>query len=109
MPYEREAAFLCSVHANVYMDVGLANPHMGAQVREVLRNVLAWCPFDKLLYASDGVGISELHYLAAVLFRRYIARITIDWVSDGAWNANQAKRVIDAIAHANAEWLYGLA
>lgn len=109
VPYEREAAFLCSVHANVYMDVSLANPHMGAQVREVLRNVLAWCPFDKLLYASDGIGISELHYLAAVLFRRYIARIAIDWVSDGAWNANQAKRVIDAIAHANAERLYGLA
>ena len=91
------------------MDVSLANPHMGAQVREVLRNVLAWCPFDKLLYASDGTGISELHYLAAVLFRRYIARIAIDWVSDGARNANQAKRVIDAIAHANAERLYGLA
>ena len=50
-----------------------------------------------------------MHYLAAVLFRRYIARIAIDWVSDGAWNANQAKRVIDAIAHANAERLYGLA
>lgn len=108
VPYEREAAFLCSVHANVYMDVSLSNPHMGAQVGELLREVLAWCPFDKLLYASDGIGLAELHYLASVLFRRHIAQIAVEWVHEGVWTERQAIDVIDGIAQANARRVYGL-
>jgi len=58
-PWERQAGYLSSIHPLVFADVSLAVTRSGAQAREVLSRALSWTPFNRLLYASDGVGVAE--------------------------------------------------
>ena len=85
-PYHRQAACLANVFPHVYLDVGEALNHVGASSAAVLAEALEVAPFHKQLYSSDAFGLPELHYLGAVGFRRDIARVTGDFVADGAWS-----------------------
>ncbi|MBT1181381.1 amidohydrolase family protein [Bifidobacterium sp. CP2] len=109
-PYERQAAWMCATHPNVVMDLSLAVMHAGVQgARALLERALQWCPFGQLLYASDGFGVAETHALGALIWRRAVGALADDWTAQGVWDAAQASRVIDALAHGNAERLYRLA
>lgn len=109
VPYERQAAWMCAMHPNVHMDLSLAVMRAGVQgARALLERALQWCPFGRLLYASDGFGVAETHALGAFVWRKAIGGLARDWVSQGLWGEEQAMRVIDAIAHGNAERLYRL-
>ncbi|WP_163196628.1 amidohydrolase family protein [Bifidobacterium platyrrhinorum] len=108
-PYERQAAWMCATHGNVYMDLSLASMHAGvAGTRALLERVLQWCPFDRLTYASDGFGVAETHALGALVWREAFGALAADWAADGLWDVPYARRVVDAVAHGNAERLYGL-
>lgn len=108
-PYERQAAWMCAVHGNVHMDLSLAMMHAGVTgARGLLERALQWCPFDRLLYASDGFGVAETHALGALVWREAFGGLAADWVACGLWDAAHARRVINAVAHGNAERLYGL-
>ena len=107
-PWERQAGYLSSIHPLVFADVSLAVTRSGAQAREVLSRALSWTPFNRLLYASDGVGVAETHALGSVLFRKALGELIDEWVRDGDWTQAQGVRVIEQIAHGNARRLYGL-
>ena len=74
-PYHRHAAYLANVFPHVYLDVGLAIPHVGGRAGAVLAEVLELAPFHKLLYSSDAYGLAELYLVAAVLFRRALGEV----------------------------------
>jgi predicted TIM-barrel fold metal-dependent hydrolase len=107
-PYHRQAGALANLFPHVYLDVGEALNHVGARSAAVLAEALELTPFHKMLYSSDAFGLPELHYLGAAVFRRDIARVTGDFVADGAWQAADAARVAGLIGSGNARRVYQL-
>jgi hypothetical protein len=59
-PYVRELGYLAAIYPNVYADVGLAVPHLAAEVPAMLRQLLGIAPTTKVVYSSDASQISEL-------------------------------------------------
>ncbi len=107
-PHQRAAGYLAHVFSHVYMDLGAILNYVGARSAAVLAEALELTPFGKMLYSSDAFGLPELHYLGAIGFRRDLAKVTGQFVSDGAWTAADAKRVAELIGSANATRVYRL-
>jgi uncharacterized protein len=107
-PFHREAGYLASVFPHVYMDVGEIINHAGARSASILAEALELTPFHKMLYSSDAFGLPELHYLGALGFRRDLARVTSQFVADGAWSPAGAARVGRLIGSGNAARVYRL-
>jgi hypothetical protein len=107
-PYHRQAAYLADVFPQVVLDVSLAVNHLGPRASAVLAETLELAPFAKLLHASDGFGLAELHHLGAVLFRRGLARVLDEWLADDALSADDASRVARMVASGNARRVYRL-
>lgn len=107
-PFEREAGYLAQAFNNVYLDGGLAIHFLGARSAALIARLLELAPFRKILYASDGYGPAELHYLGASLWRNGMRRALQGFVDDGEWSLRDAVRVADLIAHGNARRVYGL-
>jgi predicted TIM-barrel fold metal-dependent hydrolase len=108
-PHHRQAGYLANVFPHVYMDTGAILNHVGARSAVVLAEALELTPFHKMLYSSDAFGLPELHYLGAIGFRRDLARVTGEFVADGAWSAADAARVARLVGSANAVRVYRLA
>jgi predicted TIM-barrel fold metal-dependent hydrolase len=108
-PHHRQAGYLANVFPHVYMDLGAILNHVGARSAAVLAEALELTPFHKMLYSSDAFGLPELHYLGAIGFRRDFARVTGEFVADGAWSAADADRVAHLVGSANAIRVYQLA
>jgi uncharacterized protein len=107
-PFQREAGYLANVFSHVYMDVGAILNHVGARSANILAEALELTPFAKMLYSSDAFALPELHYLGAIGFRRDIAKVTGQFVADGAWSEADAERVAALIGSANANRVYRL-
>jgi uncharacterized protein len=74
-PYHRQAAYLANVLPHVYVDVGLAIPHVGARAPAILVEALELAPFHKLLYSSDAYGLAEHYLVAAAAFRHALGAV----------------------------------
>src|SRR5207248_3040732 len=72
-PFHREAAYLCSVHPGVFMDLSLAIPLASTDGARAMREVLGLCPWSKLLYATDASRLPELYLVASQLYREALA------------------------------------
>jgi uncharacterized protein len=107
-PHQRSAGYLAHVFSHVYMDLGAILNYVGARSAAVLAEALELTPFGKMLYSSDAFGLPELHYLGAIGFRRDLAKVTGQFVADGAWAAADAERVAELIGSANATRVYRL-
>jgi predicted TIM-barrel fold metal-dependent hydrolase len=107
-PYEREAGYLAQAFNNVYLDGGLSINYLGARASAFIARLLELAPFRKIVYSSDGFGPAELHFLGATLWRNGIHQILRSFVDDGDWSEADATRVVDLIAHDNAQRIYRL-
>ena len=85
-PFQREAAWLAEVFQNVYYDVGVILNFAGPQAASIMGEALEMGPFFKQLYSSDAFGLSELHYLGQLQFRRTLKRHLDRWIADGDCN-----------------------
>jgi predicted TIM-barrel fold metal-dependent hydrolase len=107
-PYHRQAAYLANVFPHVALDVSLAVNHVGQRAAAVLAETLELAPFGSLLYASDGYGLPELHYLGAVLFRRALGTVFDEWLAQDALTAADALRFARMISTDNARRIYSM-
>jgi hypothetical protein len=64
--------------------------------------------FSKLLYSSDAIGLSELYYLGALLFRRALRRTLDGWIGEGFCTGDDADEIIELIARSNSRRIYQL-
>ena len=103
-PYHRHAAYLAQAMPHVYLDVGLAIPHVGARAAAVLAETLELAPFHKLLYSSDAYGLAELYLLAAVSFRESLGVVLDELGVGGA----DRERIAEMIGSGNARRVYGI-
>ena len=107
-PYFREAAYLAAVWPQVYVDLSLALPFLGAGAILPLVEMLSLAPSSKLLYGSDLRGLPELFALSADWSRSTLAD-ALDWlVERGDMNADDALSVGRRILADNAIALYRL-
>lgn len=104
-PYHRQAAYLASVFPHVYLDVGLAIPHVGRRGSAILAETLELAPFHKLLYSSDAYGLAELYLLGAVGFRDAVGQVLEELVI----GRSDRHRIARMIGSGNARRVYGLA
>ena len=107
-PYVRELGYLASVYPNVYADVGLAVPHVAADIPSVLRSLLALTPTSKVLYSSDASQIPELFWLGARWGRWGLGVVLDELVALGALTAEEALAAARRILGGNAAQLYGV-
>ncbi len=106
-PFVDEAAYLASVYAQVYLDLSLTVPFLGAAASRAFADALALAPASKVLYGSDGFSIPELYWLGARWGRRALARALGEWRSWGLPTAD-CRDAAERILHRNAEELYRL-
>ena len=108
-PFTREAGFLGSVYAHVWVDFGLALPFLSVSgMRNCLRQLLELIPLNKLLYSSDASLIPELYYLGSLNARRVLSDVLRECVVDGDLGPDEAVEAAHWILAENAVRLYGL-
>lgn len=108
-PYFREAAFMAAVWPQVYVDLSLALPLLGAGVIPPLIETLSLAPASKLLYGSDLGGLPELFALGADWARAVLGE-ALGWLIErGELTGPEAHAVGQRILCENAVTLYGLA
>ena len=107
-PYHREAAYLCAVNPDVYMDLSLAIPLAAADGARAMREVLGLCPWSKLLYATDASRLPEAYFVAAALHREALGAALAELVEFGALSWDEAAGAGRAVLAGNAVSLYQL-
>jgi uncharacterized protein len=107
-PYVRELGYLAAIYANVYADVGLAIPHLGAEIPTMLRQLLSLAPSTKVVYSSDASQIPELFWLAARWGRRGLGTVLDELMALGALDGGEALAVGRRVLGGNAAGIYGL-
>ncbi len=81
-PYTREAAYLSSIYANVYLDFSTALPPLGlGEIQGSLLHAINMTPMSKLLLSSDAADIPEHHALGARA-ARHIVRAVLTSLGD---------------------------
>jgi predicted TIM-barrel fold metal-dependent hydrolase len=105
-PYHREAAYLCSLHGGVFMDLSLAIPLAATDGARALAEALGMCPWSKLLYASDASRLPELYFIAAHLHREALAEAFSDLVEGRVLDLEEAVEAGRHVLAENARRLY---
>ena len=107
-PYVRELGYLTAIYANVYADVGLAIPHLAAEIPAMLRQLLSLAPTTKVVYSSDASRIPELFWLGARWGRRGLGTVLDELIALGALDDGEALAVGRRVLGGNAAGIYGL-
>jgi uncharacterized protein len=107
-PYVRELGYLAAIYPNVWADVGLAIPHLAAEIPTTLRQLLGLTPTSKVLYSSDASQIPELFWLAARWGRRGLGTVLDELIALGALDGDEALAVGRRVLGGNAAGVYGL-
>jgi hypothetical protein len=107
-PFHREAAYLCSVHPNAFMDVSLTIPLAGVDAVRAMRETLGLCPWTKLLYATDASRQPEMFLVAASLHREALAAAFGELVDEGVLSFPEAEGAGRRVLSANAQEVYRL-
>jgi uncharacterized protein len=107
-PYVRELGYLAALYPNVYADVGLAIPHLAAEVPAMLRQLLGLAPTTKVVYSSDASQIPELYWLAARWGRRGLGTVLDELMALDALDGRDALAVAQRVLGGNAAEVYGV-
>jgi len=107
-PYVRELGYLASIYPNVWADVGLAIPHLAAEIPAMLRQLLGLAPATKVVYSSDASQIPELFWLAARWGRRGLGTLLDELIALGALDGSEALAMARRVLGGNAAGIYGL-
>lgn len=105
-PWMEEAAFMCSVFPNVYMDLSLQNPFAGHGVKRIISQVFEFAPFNKVMYGSDAFTIPEMNWLGVKLFKECFEEVLQSWVEKDYMSRKRAKTIAELVLYKNFEELY---
>lgn len=107
-PYCFEAAYLASVFPNVYVDISEMVPFAPRGAKQGLDLIFDMCPFNKVLYGSDGFVIPDIHWLGAKTAKRHLASLFTELENEGLFDQDMAEETARMVFYDNAKKLYGL-
>lgn len=107
-PYVRELGYLAAVYPNVWMDVGLAIPHVSSEIPAIWRQALGLTPTSKILFSTDAYSIPEIFWLSARWGRWGLAQVLGELVEMGAFTEEEAMDAATQMLYGNAAQLYGI-
>ncbi len=107
-PFHREAAYLCSVYRDVYMDLSLTLPLAALDGQRAMRETLGLCPWTKVLYASDASRLPEIYFVAAAVHREALAAAFGELVDRAILSRDEAVAAGVQVLSANAQRVYNL-
>lgn len=107
-PFVNDAAFLCSVYGNVYMDISLGPTLASPAATAMFRDALAVAPASKILAATDGHSVPETYWYAVGTIRRALEEALAALVSRQFLDEDQAMEIAARLLHGNARALYQL-
>jgi hypothetical protein len=108
-PYHREAAYMANVLPRVYLDISEGVPFAGHAATEIIRDVLAMAPLNKVCYGSDGYALPEINYSSAKLGKQALAVTLNQLVAESMISEPDAQWAAGRILSQNARELYRLA
>ena len=107
-PFHREAAYLCAVYRDVYMDLGLGIPLAALDGKRAMRETLGLCPWTKVLYSSDASRLPEIYFVAATVHREALAGAFGEFVERGILSHDEAVAAGVEVLSTNARRVYNL-
>jgi len=108
-PFTAEAAFLCAVYPNAFLDLSFSLPPLGkGQLRGAVETALGTAPASKLMCSSDGTCIPEHYFLGAIRAREVISEALGGMVEGREVSPADAKELGRMVLHDNAIRLYAL-
>jgi predicted TIM-barrel fold metal-dependent hydrolase len=105
-PFVREAAYLCSIYPNAYIDLGLTVPLAGSNCAALIAEAVGVAPLHKILASSDGHAVPEFQWFAARLWRSALIETLARTVDQDMMNDREAIEAAAMILHANSEQIY---
>lgn len=107
-PYHRHAAYLASIYAHVYVDLGLTIPLVGPGADRVLEETLELTPTNQLLASSDGHMTPEFQWFGVLVWRWALTRVLGRYTELGILGEGEAIGIAEDVLRENARRLYPL-
>ena len=105
-PFVGEAAYLCSIYPNAYIDLGLTVPLAGSNCAALIAEAIGIAPLHKILASSDGHAVPEFQWFAARLWRSALVETLARIVDQDLMTDREAIETAAMILHANSEQIY---
>jgi predicted TIM-barrel fold metal-dependent hydrolase len=107
-PWTEESGYLANQFDNVYVDLGEMFPMSGPGMKTRFAALLEMAPVNKVMYGSDGYGIPEIFWFAAVQGKRSVGTALEDLEREGWVLQRQAEQIAQKVFSENARRLYRL-
>ncbi|KAK6348095.1 hypothetical protein TWF718_005910 [Orbilia javanica] len=108
-PFTREAGYLASTYANVYLDFGLVFPTVSQEGQEsIVRQVLELTPSSKAMWSTDGHYYGETFYLAQKQVREVLKTVMKEIYDKGNIPIEAISNIITDTFFNTANQLYNL-
>lgn len=105
-PWMEQAAFLCSVYPNIYMDISLQVPFAAHGVKRIIDTVFEFAPFNKVMYGSDAFKMPETNWLSVQIFKESFQEVLQSWVEKDYMDEALAQHIGESVLYKNFETLY---
>ena len=107
-PFVRQAALLCALYPNVFMDLSLSISLVSPLASHMVLEALACAPASKILAGTDGHTCPESHWYAATTWKRALGTALDQLVDQSFTDEKGASRTASNILHGNVIRLYKL-
>jgi hypothetical protein len=105
-PFHRHAAYLASIYAHVYVDLGLTIPLVGPGADRVLDETLELTPTNQLLASTDGHRTPEFQWFGVLVWRWALARVLGRYTEMGILGEGEAIGIAGDVLRENARRIY---
>lgn len=108
-PFDRETGYMAALYANVYADIGEVFPFVNRDGQErIVRHVLELCPWEKIIWSTDGHWFPETYFLSIVQMREVFHTVLCKFVRKGDISWEQATQIVQDMLFNTSNKIYNL-
>jgi hypothetical protein len=98
-PYAFEAGYLAAMFPRVYLDISELLPFVTMGARRGVEDLMSMCPWNKIMYGSDGFDVPETHWFGVRMGKQVIGSILGDLIKEGKIDREFAEEIAQLIFH----------
>ncbi|HMA59903.1 MAG TPA: amidohydrolase family protein [Halanaerobiales bacterium] len=107
-PYSFEAGYLAAMYPNIYLDMSEMVPFVPLGMKKGLRDMIDMCPFNKLMFGSDGFVLPDIHWLAARMAKKEMLNIVKELIEEDYFNEKYGQEILEMVFWKNAKKVYNI-